>query len=394
MTYTYIESTGVITVDTSEILDDVTTEFQDALGSDINTDSSSPEGRMIDAEAGARSAVAAALAEMANQINPNYAEGVFLDAIYALMGGERDQAEQSTVTCTLTGVSGTIVSAGSYVEDTEGQQWELVDETTIPSGGSVDASFRSVEYGAISADAGTITKISTAVVGWETVTNASAAVEGKEEQSDVSTRYQRKVEIGKNSRAGSYSVIAAVSALEGVGSLVYRENYNDVETVIDGVSIAAHSSYLCVYGGVDSEIAEAYYTAKAGCGGFTGTELSTYTDPNSLQDIPVKFARPDEISLTVSVTATVTSSSDAVADIQDAVIAYASGEVDGFDGFVVGADVSPFEMAAAINDQMAAAFVRSIEIGLSLGATSPGTFGIEIYQIATISSDNITVTLV
>jgi len=393
MAYTYIESTGVITVDTSEILDDVTTEFQESLGSDINTDSSSPEGRMIDAEAGARSAVAAALAEVSNQINPNYAGGVFLDAIYALMGGERDQAEQSTVTCTLTGVSGTIVSAGSYVEDTEGQQWELVDETTIPSTGSVDASFRSVEYGAISADAGTITKISTAVVGWETVTNASAAVEGKEEQSDVSTRYQRKVEIGKNSRSNSYSVIAAVSALEGVDSLVYRENYKDAEQTIDGVAVASHTSYLCVDGGVGSEIAEAYYVAKAGCGGFTGDVSETYEDPNSGQIITVKYSTPDYVPLYINVTLSSSSSSDASTDTVDAVVAYAAGEVDGYDGFRIASDVSPFDIAAAINAEVSGAFVRSVSISTDGTTFSTGTLSFNADERPTISSDNISVSV-
>jgi hypothetical protein len=168
-TYEYITSNGTIVPDTASIQADVIAEYQEVYGSDISTDTSTEIGRQIDAETTSRISVARNNALLANQINPNQATGVFLDADYALMGGKRDAAEQSTVECTLTGVVGTVIPAGSFVQDVVTNfTWQLVDETTIPTGNTIDASFRSVDFGAIDAAPGDITKIVSGVVGWET----------------------------------------------------------------------------------------------------------------------------------------------------------------------------------------------------------------------------------
>lgn len=393
-TYEYITSNGTIVPDTASIQADVIAEYQEVYGSDISTDTSTEIGRQIDAETTSRISVARNNALLANQINPNQATGVFLDADYALMGGQRDAAEQSTVECTLTGVVGTIIPAGSFVQDVVTNfTWQLVDETTIPSGNTIDASFRSVDFGAINAAPGDITKIVSGVVGWETVTNAASAVPGKTEQSDVSTRNQRQTEIGQNSKSNAFSIKAAISALEGVAGVSYRENVENITQTIDGVLMVPHSNYMCVDGGVDSEIAEAYQI-KSGGSNYNGSVIVPYTDPDSGQLINVKFDRPTEKPMLVQVTAKVGASTNAVQDIKDAVIAYANGEVDGENGFALGEDTSPFEIGSAVNVQLSDVFVNKVQIATvaaGAGAYSTDTITNEIFEKATIQESNIEV---
>jgi hypothetical protein len=392
-TYEYITSNGTIVPDTASIQADVIAEYQEVYGSDISTDTSTEIGRQIDAETTSRISVARNNALLANQINPNQATGVFLDADYALMGGQRDAAEQSTVECTLTGVVGTIIPAGSYVQDVNDQLWQLVDETTIPSGNTIDASFRSVDFGEINAAPGDITKIVSGVVGWETVTNAASAVPGKTEQSDVSTRNQRQTEIGQNSKSNAFSIIAAIRALEGVAGVSYRENVENTSQTIDGVLMVPHSNYVCVDGGVNSEIAEAYQI-KSGGSNYNGSVIVPYTDPDSGQVINVKFDRPTEKPMLVQVTAKVGASTNAVQDIKDAVIAYANGEVDGENGFALGEDTSPFEIGSAVNVQLSDVFVNKVQIATVAagdGAYSTDTINNEIFEKATIEESNIEV---
>ena len=95
--YDYILTTGVIVSDTGVINEEVITEYQQAFGSDLVTTPNTPQGVLITAETAARVAVADNNAALANQINPNVAGGVFLDAIGALTGTYRTPATPSTV---------------------------------------------------------------------------------------------------------------------------------------------------------------------------------------------------------------------------------------------------------------------------------------------------------
>ena len=394
MAYDYVVGNGTIVSDTSEIKTEVETEWKGVSGEDSTVDASSFEGRLIDMFTTERIGVARNNTLVANQLNPNMATDVFLDSHLANIGSKRDGAEQSTVECVLTGVPGTIIPSGLFAQDTSDNKynWTLVDETTIGVDGTVTASFRSVQYGAIPAEIGTITKIVSGVVGWETITNNAIASEGKLVQTDVSARSQRTTELGANSRSVSYSVIAAVSALEGVNGVQFRENFTSSDQTIDSVFLVEKSSWLCVDGGVTSEIAEAYYNNQYAAD-FNGDVESVYTVPKSEQEITVKFDRPTDVPLECRVTARVGQSQDADADIKQAVLDYANGLVDGYDGFMLGQDSSPFEVASAVNEQLSDVFITKCELREVGGSYSTDTIDNLIFEKASITEDDISVVL-
>lgn len=60
------------------------------FGQDLDISPETPQGVLITMETENRDAIVRNNAELANQINPDLAGGVFLDAIWALMGGARD----------------------------------------------------------------------------------------------------------------------------------------------------------------------------------------------------------------------------------------------------------------------------------------------------------------
>jgi len=173
MTYVYIDKTGVITSDTADLKTTVQDEWKGALGEDMNVADETPQGVLITAEVTARKAVIDNNVQLANQINPNEAGGVFLDAICALTGLERAVATRSLIPgVVLTGVPGAIIPEGSQAETTDGDLFKLVGNVLLPISGTTTASFESVEFGAIAAAAATLTTIKTAVIGWETVLKA------------------------------------------------------------------------------------------------------------------------------------------------------------------------------------------------------------------------------
>lgn len=389
--YEYITASGVIVPDTSTVKTDVENEYKAVYGSDFVIDSSTEQGRQIDAEVTARISVLRNNAKVANQINPNYAEGTFLDAVYALSDGERDAEERSTVTVTLAGVNGTLILAGSKVQDDNGNQWELAADATIPVSGSIDASFFSVEYGPIQAATGEVNQIIDGVLGWETAINNVAAVPGKNQQSDVSVRRQRKLELAGNAVNNTYAIITAISALENVSSLTFRENFTSSHLIVDNVTLKPYSTYICVDGGVDSEIAEAYYNARSGGSGFNGSVTVDVTDPLSGQVIPVQFERPTDKPKIVRVT--VKSKSDQRDAIKQAVVDYANGLVDGEDGFIVGGNVSPFEIAAAVNLLVPDVFVSKCEVSEfdPVPDYTTDTIVTEIFEKASITINDVSV---
>lgn len=270
--YEFDPQSGIILTDSGEVLDQVSTEYKNTFGQDLIVPDSinpegatTPQGALIVSEALARIAVADNNAAIANQINPNVAGGVFLDAILALTGIQRTPAQPSTVLCTITGVVGTIIPAGSQASVTgTGARFELVTETTIITGGTnTNVLFQSVDTGEIGADAGTLENIVSNVLGWETITNPADASLGQDTQSDIAARQLRNNTLAIQGSSVAEAITSGVLAVPGVTSMTFRENVAATTEVIDSVSMVAHSIYACVAGGTDLAVAEALISKKS-----------------------------------------------------------------------------------------------------------------------------------
>lgn len=383
--YQYLNNTGVVVPDTSDILTTVQNEFRTAFGNDLVVDPSTPQGVLITAETLARDAVVRNNAALANQINPNVAGGTFLDAIWALTGGQRTKATRSTVTAALTGVPGAIVSAGARASvGTGGDEFELISTVVIGQTGSVNGFFQSVEFGPIAAPVGALDSIVTPVLGWETVSNSAAALLGTATQSDVAARRARRNTLALQGVSLPEAITSAVYATEGVKSLSFRENVTSASATIDGVLMDPHSIYVCVDGGTDQDIAAALLQNKSLGAGWNGSVTVNVTEQASGQVYTVKFDRPTEITILAKVYVRVGAvTGDPAAIVRDSVMQYVNGEMDGEDGWTVGADASPFELAAAINSSAPGLFVTKIELAeQSTGVYSTDTISIAIFEKA------------
>jgi hypothetical protein len=383
--YTYVLETGVITPEASNIQAEVIAEYQSVFGMDLSTAPNTPQGLLINAETQARIAAASNNATLANQINPNFAGGVFLDAILALLGSQRLAATYSTVLCTLTGVIGTSIPAGSLAQDTNGNQWSLSSTVIIPTGGSyTGASFTSVLPGAIIVDANDLNTIISNVLGWETITNPYTSSNplygsiGTLTQSDVSARQYRLNTLYLQSNGLAGSIIAALSATTSVNSLYFIENPSSSPTTIQGVAMNANSIYCCIDGTNQEAIAATLTATKsAGCAytnGASQTPISKdYTVPLSGQVIDVLWDAPDIISIGVEITVYLyTPVQDYVTTVTNAILNYAAGGVNGLQGLVVGHDVSPFEISAAVGIQYPGVYVINCLISNLTQVIQPG----------------------
>jgi uncharacterized phage protein gp47/JayE len=319
---------------------------------------------------------------------------VFLDALCALSGLQRAAATVTVVSgVTLAGVPGTVIPTGTRARTAAGDVFALAATATLGSGGTATGDFLAVQTGPVPCLAGQLTQIVDGVLGWETVTNPVAGVPGADLQSDESLRSLRRVTLALQGQGTTEAITSRLFALDGVRSLTIRVNKTNATAVIDGVSVRYHSVWTCVDGGTADDIAGALLSAVDTGGGFSGSVIVNYTDPFSGQVYEVRFERPTPVPVLLRVTVRRGLFVGPVTEtVQDAVEAYAAGELPSERGFVVGAAVSPFEVAGAVSVRAPGLFVTKVEVApTSTGVYQTDELPIAIDEIATVTTSSITV---
>ncbi|MTC15513.1 baseplate J/gp47 family protein [Providencia alcalifaciens] len=392
--YQFITSQGVIIPDTSKLRDEVENEFKSVFGQQLDVSPETPQGALITMEVENRDAIVRNNAELANQINPDLAGGIFLDAIWALMGGQRFDATHSFLSqVKFTGIADTIIPKGSQAATLNGDLFETTSTLIIGKDGIVIGDMRSIDTGAIECGVGQLNKVASSVLGWETVNNPISATLGREAESDLQARRQRKQTLAKNTVSVGEAITSALYELEGVRSLAYRENYTDQSMIFDGITLVPHSVYVCVEGGDKNQIAQSLLRTKTLGAAFNGSEEVEVLEKISGQTYPVKFDRAKEIVLFCRVTvkkATV----DAQTIIPKAVESWANGDVEGDGGLVVGRDVSPFEISAGINTVEPRLFITRVELSTNGKVWSSDNYTIKLNEVARIKGSAVQVVIV
>lgn len=393
--YQYITSQGVIVPDTAAIRADVEAEWRAAFGEDLVTTPETPQGVIITLQTEERDAIARNNAALANQINPDIAGGVFLDALLSFTGGVRRAATRSTLAgVVFSGVPGTNIPAGSQaIVSGTGEVFITNNPLVIGTGGTVTGSMTAVNAGAIQVPIAGLDTVASAVLGWETVTNPASAVPGAPEQSDVAARALRRQTLALQTVSTTEAIVSRVMAIPEVRSMSFRENTAATTQTIDGISMVAHSIYACVQGGSDADVARALYDTKAVGAAYNGTTTVNVTDPFSGQITPVKFDRPTEIPILVRVTVRNTPL-DVQTLVRDAIMDYVNGDLEGGMGLTVGTNVYPFEFSGACNQIEPSIVVTNVELSTDGTTWSSAPLTVALDEVATLQRSSITVNVI
>jgi len=228
MSYTFTNSTGVILADTSDVLADVEEEFKSVYGEDLVTTADTPQGVLIAQETQCRSNVQNNNAQVANQINPNIAGGLFLEAICAFLGLDRSASTYTVAeNVALTGVAGTVVPSGTQASTSAGDIFQSVSAVTLSSLGTATVNFQALVPGPVPCPSGTMSIVaSTAVLGLETVTNPEAGILGVDQQTDNALRQLRNNTLALQGTNSTQALISGLYAVPNVSSLSFMENTN------------------------------------------------------------------------------------------------------------------------------------------------------------------------
>lgn len=316
---------------------------------------------------------------------PDTAEGTSLAYAAALTGHAPLPAQYSTVTvtCGTDGASPVTLLAGRQVKVlSTGATFETIEDAEIPASSTVDVACRAVVTGPLEAPAGTLTTIVTPVSGWDTATNASDAVVGRDAEKDTEFRARRAREL----QIALGGPIAAMEAripemVDGVTFCAVAENRTDTT---DGDGVPPHSIHVFVIGGVAADIAQAIWETKPGGANTYGGESAVIVDSLG-NNQTIYWDEGSELRIYLVVNLTVTG--DYPADGDDLVKAALSAHDD---DMANGDDVINWQLVAALAGIPGITAV-TIYQGTSPAPVSSANTSVAANQKASIAEADITV---
>lgn len=409
--YVYVMETGTIAANTASLLADVQSEFKRALGEELDLDASTPQGTLIEGETTARVGVMKNNADMANLLNPDYSYGVFLKSICAFLGQEAGVDKHSVAAnVEMTGDPGLVVRSGLSVKTSDGDKFILTYDVEIGASGKVMAIFTADKSGPIPMAVGILTADNYPIgLAKIEATAITSIVLGSSALNDAQMKTRRKQTLYAQGIASIGATKAELLALDNVRSVNVVENITGAPGVSQGIAFGlASSQWICVQGAEpDQNIAEAIWRSRmTACpfeyGTNNGTPVASpngvsVVDPYSRAIYKVKFVRAVELVAYVKLTARQGISTANETAIQKAIVEYAEGNVEGEEGFVIGASVSAFELSGAVARKFPGIFISACSVAVKPKGTNPvagdyvGNVDLKPFEVATLLASNITV---
>lgn len=389
-------TTGVVLPTDAAILAGEQADIDTAFGGGVNPSLSTPQGQIASSNAAIIADKNSAIAYVANQVDPQYAEGRFQDAIGRIYFMTRNPASSTVVIATIGGLPGTYIPAGVLALDTSQNVYQLLGAVTIGLSGTIPAEFANVATGPIPCSAESLTQLYQTVPGWDTVTNAGAGIIGSDVESSQAFELRRQNSVALNSHGTTDAIFANVYAVAGVLDCYVIDNPsgNTVDYGSTNYPLAPHSIYVAVVGGSASAIAQAIWNAKDGGCNYNGNTTETVYDTRYAAPqpaYPVKFNIPTGTPVYFAVTVTNAASlpSDYATLIKNAIVAQFNGE-NGNTPAGIASMILALSYTGAIFAAVPGVSLVSILVGLSGPATlNDVTMGID--QAPTLDVSNIMV---
>ena len=383
-----------------EILEDMKARARNLFGQNVNLAINSPIGIFIELFSWTLSLLWFALEKVYNAFYIDTSTGQDLDNLAKNIGIKRTLAARSIGEIEFSGDEGTIIPLGFLIEtDTEPPiQYETTEEVVIDSSGTAIAGIVAVEGGSIgNVTANTITEIVNPISGLDGVTNPESVQGGRDKESDTELRRRYKNSVSKPGGSTVDSIRAALLDIDDVRSALVIEN--DTMATVDNIPPKAIESV--VLGGLDNEIAETIFNAKAGGIQAYGETVIQVKDKAGF-DHDVGFTKATKIDIYVSLVIATDEDEfpiDGIAQLKDRIIEYIGG-FDSSGALRFGTDLSQnvyySKIIKAVHDVDGIVEIEDLQMGKNDWGTISGISSeIEIgtREVAETHLDNIDVTI-
>lgn len=383
--------TGFVAPSVQEIITDLNTSILTVVDAGLDLAPDQPIGQTIGIFAEKLAEVWELMSTVYNSLNPDAAEGNLLDNVSAITGTRRRSATYSKVVGTLNLNTGVTVNAGSVVA-VAGQPtntWVLQAPVTNSGGSAANfpGTFNSSLPGPFAANAGTLTVINTPAVGWNSITNATDAVQGIAQDTDAVLRAKRQAELAAAGSCTAPAILADVLEVPGVISAFIFENDTDLT---DSSNLTPHAIRVVVWDGpapaaTNNSIAQAIWNNKPAGTQTNGVTFGIAVDTTGVFRI-VYFDRAQQVPIYFSYTTTpsvLTTAQTAAVKAQVAAVGLAA--------LGLGAEV--VALAFKVQPLFIPGIIDVTAFTLGTGPAPVGTTNIAItpLQIATVNTTHILV---
>ncbi len=323
---------GFVAPTEADILAGIQADQNAAFGGNLNPALNTPQGQLASSEAAVVGFANDLFVYYTNMVDPAYSDGRMQDGIARIYFLERNPAQPTVVTATVTGLFGVVIPIGALAVATDGNKYANIAPIAIPINGTTTGQFQCTVTGPIACPADSLNTIYQAISGWDSINNADAGVLGNDTESRIDFEQRRQQSVMKNAKGSLPSIRGAVLDVPNVLDCYVTENNTSAPVTIGGFSVAAKSLYVAVVGGDPQAVAEAIWSKKApGCG-YNGNTTETVLDSNSGYTPPypsysVTFETPSALAtlFAVAIADGPTVPSNAAALIQAAIVAAFSG---------------------------------------------------------------------
>ena len=383
--------------------EEIKAALQAEFGINLNVEATSFFGQMANILAELRAADQQVTLGLYNSFDPAGAEDVLLDQRAALTGTLRRGETFSTVLGDVT-VSGVInIPNGSLIKlDATDSQWELISGPIVTAGPAVvPATFQAVTAGPVTAAGNSAWTIITVIPNWDSFTNPlEDATPGQFQESDLSFRQRRNIELYSEDRGSLNAIAAVVSEVNTENGFVERvkvyhnPSLNPVDSngiPFKAFNVVVRTNPPVLSPALEQDIADAIITVLGAGGEAYGTDvvLNSVDIEGQVQDIAFDLFTDADVYLEIVIeTANFIAPFDnqpvipldgqQMADlVRDYVVLRANEDLTG-----IGQDTLSYQLEAFVNELVETDQVRGMNtlvIGSSLAALGPF---LEITQIA------------
>jgi hypothetical protein len=386
-------ATGFLAPSAPAVLAGVQLDIDAAFGSSLNYGLTTPQGQLAQSWASDIFNANSIFVTFSQQTDPSYAFGKWQDAIGNIYFITRESSEPTSLQIACNGALNVIIPVGALISDNaSGALYQCVAQGTIPVGGSITLSFAALLPGPLPVpEAVTIVQL---IPGWDSATVSSGAI-GRNVESRSAFEIRRQDSVAGNSFGPVGAIIGAVAAVPGVLDYYGNSNASAGTITVNGVSIPAYSTYICVAGGAPAAVAQAIWSKKSPGSPLVGNTTVTVFDNNPLYSAPVPYTIlyqiPTSLQVLFSVVIVLSSNvpSTFQTQVQSALLAAFSGETlaASFTGSVSGTTLTvtvlnsgTLSVGQIITD-LTGALVANTEItGLGTGSGGIGTYSVSISQ--------------
>lgn len=280
-----ITAAGITAPAYADILAKLQAKIREIYGSDVYIAPDSKDGQLLALFAQAQADANDTAVAVHAQFSPSKAIGAGLSSIVKSNGIARLIASNSTAAGLVVGQVGTVINNG-VVKDAAGNLWNLPAVVTIPVAGQIAVTVTAQQLGAITAPSGTINKITTPVLGWQTFASTADAAPGAPVELDAALR-------ARQSTSTSLTAVTPLGALQGalanITGVQRVKLYNNDTSAADANGVPAKSVCVVIQGGDLATIARIIGQKKTPGADTYGSTSQAYTDPVTGIPYTIKF---------------------------------------------------------------------------------------------------------